>query len=93
MAVYHAPEEWTEWTEWLAAAIDGRSRWRLPLVMLGMLFAGGRRTVTTWLRAAMLQGDYRAHYHFLQTVGHPGPARTLRHPGGLGKVAPWVYSV
>lgn len=73
MAVYRAPEEWTEWTEWsewLAAAIDGRSRWRLPLVMLGMVFAGGRRTVTTWLRAAKLQVDYRGHYHVLQTIGH-----------------------
>ena len=69
MAVYQAPEEWTEWADLLAAAVDGRSRWRLPLVMLGMLFASGRRTVTTWLRAGGLQDDYRGYYDFLQTVG------------------------
>ncbi len=36
MAVYLATEEWTEWADLLAAVIDGRSRWRLPLVMLRM---------------------------------------------------------
>ncbi len=65
MAVYQAPEEWTECSDLLAAAVDGRSRWRLPLVMLGMLFAGGRRTVTMWLRAGELQDDYRGYYDFL----------------------------
>jgi DDE superfamily endonuclease len=69
MAVYRAPKEWTECVGCLAAALDGRSRWRLPLLMLGAVFAGGRRTVTTWLRAATLQRDYRDFYHFLQTVG------------------------
>lgn len=49
--------------------MDSRSRHRLPLVMLGMLFASGRRTVTTWMRAALLQEDFQACYYFLQTVG------------------------
>ena len=69
MAVYQAPEEWTEWADLLAAAVDGRSRWRLPLVMLGMLFASGWRTVTTWWRAGGLQDDDRGYYDFLQAVG------------------------
>ena len=69
MAVYRASKEWTECVEWLAAVLDGRSRWRLPLLMLGAVFAGGRRTVTTWLRAATPQRDYRDFYHFLQTIG------------------------
>ena len=47
MTVYRAPKEWTECVEYLAAALDGRSRWRLPLLMLGAVFAGGRRTVTS----------------------------------------------
>ena len=34
MAVYRAPKEWTECVECLAAALEGRSRWRLPLLML-----------------------------------------------------------
>ena len=76
MAVSQAPEEWTEWADLLAEAVDGRSRWRLPLmmlvmlVMLGMLFAGSRRTVTTGLRAGGLQDDHWGYYDLLQTVGH-----------------------
>lgn len=69
MAVDQAPEKWEEWAAWLAALIDGRSRWRLPLVLMGMLLASGRRTVTTWLRANLLQDDYRRYYYVLQTVG------------------------
>ena len=68
-AVYRAPTEWTECVECLAAALDGRSRWRRSLLMLGAMFASGRRTVTTWLRAATLRRDYRNFHHFLQTVG------------------------
>ena len=69
MAVYRAPGEWTECVALLAGVLDERSRWRLLPLLLGMLFASGRRTVTTWLRAAVLQKDYRDFYHFLQTVG------------------------
>ena len=69
MAVYRAPGEWTECVALLAGVLDERSRWRLVPLMLGMLFASGRRTVTTWLRAAVLQRDYRDFDHFLQTVG------------------------
>ena len=53
----------------MAGVLDERSRWRLVPLLLGMRFASGRRTVTTWLRAAVLQRDYRDFYHFLQTVG------------------------
>lgn len=37
--------------------------------MLVAGFAGGRQTVTTWLRAATLQYDYRDFSHYLQTAG------------------------
>jgi hypothetical protein len=69
MASYHAPEDWKEWLEWLMAGLHGRSRWRLPLVMSGLIFGQGRRVVAAWIRAAGLQGDYRDYYYFLQTVG------------------------
>ena len=52
------PAEWGEWTTWLAAGLHGRHRWRLPVLLSGMLFAIGRRTVTTWLRAAGVSDDY-----------------------------------
>jgi hypothetical protein len=69
MASYHAPSEWKDWSDWLAAGLDGRSRWRLPLVMMGLVFGQGRRVVAAWIRAAGLQSDYRGYYYFLQSVG------------------------
>lgn len=66
---WESPEQWSQWVEWLSAGLHGRSRWRLAVVLLGMLFAGGRRTVTTWLRAAGVSADYRDYYYFLAPVG------------------------
>ncbi len=40
----------------------------LFLLILGMLFSGGRRTVSSWLRAAGVSDDWRDHYYFLQTL-------------------------
>jgi len=69
MASYHAPQEWKEWSEWLAAGLDGRSRWRLPVLMMGLVFGNGRRVVASWIRAAGLSLDYQDYYYFLQSVG------------------------
>jgi hypothetical protein len=69
MASYHAPHEWKEWSEWLAAGLDGRSRWRMPVLMMGLVFGNGRRVVASWIRAAGLSGDYQDYYYFLQSVG------------------------
>ena len=66
---WHAPEDWSEWSHYLAAGLHARNRWRLPVVMLGMLFAHGRRTVTTWLRAAGVSDDYQDYYYFLAALG------------------------
>ena len=63
------PEQWSEWSEWLAAGLHARNRWRLPVLLAGMLLASGRRTVTTWLRAAGVSDDYQAYYYFLACVG------------------------
>jgi hypothetical protein len=69
MAYYHAPQEWEEWSEWLAAGLHGRSRWRLAPLLLGVLFAGGRRVVAAWIRTGGLSGDFQDYYFFLQSVG------------------------
>jgi SRSO17 transposase len=66
---WECPEQWSEWSEWLSAGLHARNRWRLPVLLAGMLFAGGRRTVTTWLRAAGVSDDYQAYYYFLTCVG------------------------
>jgi hypothetical protein len=66
---WNCPEQWSEWSDWLAAGLHARNRWRLPLLLVGMLFAGGRRTVTTWLRAAGVSIDFQDYYYFLAALG------------------------
>lgn len=67
--LWTSPDEWTEWSNWLAAGLHARNRWRLPVLLLGILFAHGRRTVTTWLRAAGISTDYQDYYYFLAALG------------------------
>ena len=55
--------------DWLAAGLHGRCRWRLPILITGILFAQGRRTVSSWLRAAGISDDFRDYYYFLAAVG------------------------
>jgi hypothetical protein len=66
---WQCPSEWNEWGEWLAAGLHARNRWRLPVLLTGILFARGRRTVTTWLRAVGIRQDYADYYYFLSAVG------------------------
>lgn len=66
---WEGPEQWSEWSEWLAAGLHARNRWRLAVLLIGMLFAGGRRTVTTWLRAAGVSDDFADYYYFLAALG------------------------
>ncbi len=63
------PDEWAEWSEWLAAGLHARNRWRLGVLLLGILFAQGRRTVTTWLRAAGISDDFQDYYYFIAALG------------------------
>src|SRR5262245_48585219 len=66
---WQCPHEYAEWVEWLASGLHGRSRWRLLVVLLGMLFAAGRRTISSWLRAAGVSTDYVDYYYFIGSVG------------------------
>ena len=66
---WQPPEDWSEWSQWLAAGLHARNRWRLPVLLVGILFAHGRRTVTTWLRAAGISDDYQDYYYFLAALG------------------------
>lgn len=67
---WQPPQEWSEWSNWLSAGLHARNHWRLPVLLLGILFAQGRRTVTSWLRAAGISDDYDDYYYFLTGVGH-----------------------
>jgi hypothetical protein len=66
---WQCPEDWSEWSRWLAAGLHARNRWRLPVLLMGILFAHGRRTVTTWLRAAGVSPDFQDYYYFLAALG------------------------
>jgi hypothetical protein len=69
-ANWKCPDNWSEWSQWLAAGLHARNRWRLPVLLLGILFANGRRTVTRWLRAVGVSDDFCDYYYFLASVGH-----------------------
>jgi hypothetical protein len=60
----------TVWINRLANLLDPRAAWRLVPLMTGLLFATGRRTVSSWLRAGNLSKDYQAYYYFLSSLGH-----------------------
>jgi hypothetical protein len=36
---WESPEQWSQWSEWLSAGVNGCNRGRLPVLLLGMLFA------------------------------------------------------
>jgi hypothetical protein len=48
-----------------ACGLDRRTALRLPLLLLGILLATGRRTATAWFRAAGIGNDYRRAYHLI----------------------------
>lgn len=67
--IWRAPAEWSDWSDYLAAGLHGRYRWRLAIVLFGMLFAKGRRTVTTWFRAAGITDGFGDYYYFIAALG------------------------
>jgi DDE superfamily endonuclease len=65
---HHTPTP-CQWFSQLAAALDRRSAVRLALVFVGALLARGRRTVTSWIRAAGLSADYKPVYTTVAAAG------------------------
>jgi hypothetical protein len=53
----------------LAHWLDRRTAARLPLLLTGILFARGCRTVTSWFRAAGITDDFRQSYVAVCAVG------------------------
>ncbi len=51
-----------QWFSWLAIDLDRRSAPRLALLFLGAILARGRRTVTSWIRAAKLSERFQSCY-------------------------------
>lgn len=62
MALSHLPPFVGSFFTDLAHWLDKRSAARLPVLLLGLLLASGRRTVTSWFRAGGLGQDWRQGY-------------------------------
>ncbi len=58
-----------QWFSRLAAALDRRSAPRLARLFIGAVLARGRRTVTTWIRAAKLSDRYQSCYLAVAAAG------------------------
>lgn len=76
MALSHLPPSVATAFERLAVWLDRRSAARLSLLLLGILLASGRRTVTSWFHAADVSEDYRQGYVTVCAVG-----RAVNHIG------------
>src|SRR5947199_7475007 len=73
MAGWRLPAELVWWITQLSQPLHGRLAWRLLPLLSGMLFAQGRRTVASWLRAGDLGHEYKPFYRFVGSVGrHAG---------------------
>jgi hypothetical protein len=69
MPFSHLPLFLTSAFNALAFWLDRRSAFRLPLLLVGILFARGRRTVTSWFRAAGITDEFRPAYTTVHAVG------------------------
>jgi hypothetical protein len=69
MALSHLPPLVGSFFSDLAHWLDKRSAARVPLLLLGMLLASGRRTVTSWLGPADLREDWRQCYVTVYACG------------------------
>jgi hypothetical protein len=69
MPFSHLPALLTSVFADLAHWLHKHSAARLPLLLCGILFAKGRRTVTSWFRACGITTDYRNGYTTVCAVG------------------------
>src|SRR5208282_5402431 len=67
-----------QWFSRLASALDRRSAARLVLLFLGAVLARGRRTVTSWIRAAGLSEQFRPCYTTVAATGKKANAIASR---------------
>src|SRR3954453_4746461 len=58
-----------QWFSNLATVLDRRTAPRLALLFLGAVLARGRRTVTSWIRAAKLGDEFQSCYTAVAAAG------------------------
>jgi len=83
------PPFWQDLVAGMAFFLHQRLAGRLAVLLLGALFAKGRRTVTRWLHAAHVGSGFAAYYYFLAVLGRQADFRAgllLRY--ALRRLAP-----
>src|SRR6266545_7714186 len=78
MTFSQLPAPLSAWLAALADALDPRSAPRLLALFTGALFARGRRTVTSWFRAAGITDDFRPASGALGAAGRRAEALAYR---------------
>jgi hypothetical protein len=78
MAAWNLPSELSAWIAALAGMLHARVAGRLEPLLVGALFAQGRRTVASWLRAGELGHDFRRYYYFLGSLGRTARLIAMR---------------
>ena len=53
----------------LASPLHRRSTWRLAHLVVGILLAAGRRTVSSWFRTTGIGDAFRSYDYFLNALG------------------------
>jgi hypothetical protein len=77
MALSHLPASLVNAFGNLASWLDRRSAVRLPVLLLGMLFASERRTVTSWFRGAGITTEFRQSYVTVCAVGRAADSMAI----------------
>jgi DDE superfamily endonuclease len=78
MPLSHLPALLSSWFHQLVGLLDRRSAPRFFHLLLGALFAHGRRTITSWFRAAGIGHAFRPAYQALWTVGRRARGLAVR---------------
>src|SRR5437763_16263117 len=88
------------WITTLALTLDARQQARFVKLCTGLLFARGRRTVTSWLRGCGAGRDFGRYYYLLGSVGRKAPAIArallrilLQRLPGEGPGTPLVFGI
>ena len=71
----------------LAGWLHKRSAARWPVLLVGILCAHGRRTVTSWFRASGVGADYRPAYTTVCACGRRMSHASHTNPGRLASPA------
>ena len=96
MSLSHLPPLVSALLYSLAHCLDRRLQGRFPQLLVGILFARGRRTATSWFRAADLAQEFRQAYRCIHAAGrrHDGlGTRLLRVVQGLEPTRPLTVAL